>query len=194
MHLAVVLSGKEVTSPTLLTTVLRHLIDRLFYTDFLSSDTVTSSLLRCDEQSAAVVIRIFKMAFSAVTTFPQLNESIVASHLSNLIMGCFPLAAKTIRPINYLHLRALLRSIGNGGGRFELLYKGFLPHPPDMPEGLNRLFQSVEKGRRDMIVELFLTVPLRWTHLMQYLSYLMKPLALALRGTPNLLTQGLRTL
>ncbi|KAJ3542518.1 hypothetical protein NMY22_g3491 [Coprinellus aureogranulatus] len=34
-----------------------------------------------------------------------------------------------------------------------------------------------------MIVELCLTVPLRLTHLLPHLSYLMKPLALALRGT-----------
>lgn len=183
MHLASVLFGKEATSPTLVAIVLRHLVDRL------------PELGDYDDQSAAVLIRVFKMAFSAVTTFPQLNESILASHLGKLIMDCFPLAAKTTRPINYFHLlRALFRSIGGGGGRFELLYKEVLPLLPDMLEGLNRQLQSAEKGRRDMIVELFLTVPLRLTHLIPYLSYLMKPLALALRGTPDLVTQGLRTL
>ncbi|KAI0832419.1 atypical/PIKK/TRRAP protein kinase [Trametes gibbosa] len=183
MHLASVLFAKEPTSPTLVAIVLRHLVDRL------------PELGDYDDQSAAVLIRVFKMAFQAVTTFPQLNESILASHLGKLIMECFPLAAKTTKPANYFHLlRGLFRSIGGGGGRFELLYKEVLPLLPDMLEGLNRQLQSAEGGSRDMIVELFLTVPLRLTHLIPYLTYLMKPLALALRGTPDLVTQGLRTL
>ncbi|KAI9063246.1 atypical/PIKK/TRRAP protein kinase [Trametes sanguinea] len=183
MHLASVLFSKEGTSPTLVAIVLRHLLDRL------------PELGDYDDQSAAVLIRVFKMAFQAVTTYPQLNESILASHLGKLIMDCFPLAAKTTRPANYFHLlRGLFRSIGGGGGRFELLYKEVLPLLPDMLEGLNRQLQSAEGQSRDMIVELFLTVPLRLTHLIPYLSYLMKPLALALRGSPDLVTQGLRTL
>ncbi|KAI0352960.1 atypical/PIKK/TRRAP protein kinase [Trametes cingulata] len=183
MHLASVLFSKEPTSPTLVAIVLRHLVDRL------------PELGDYDDQSAAVLIRVFKMAFQAVTTYPQLNESILASHLGKLIMDCFPLAAKTTRPANYFHLlRGLFRSIGGGGGRFELLYKEVLPLLPDMLEGLNRQLQTAEGTSRDMIVELFLTVPLRLTHLIPYLSYLMKPLALALRGTPDLVTQGLRTL
>ncbi|KAI9001012.1 atypical/PIKK/TRRAP protein kinase [Trametes punicea] len=183
MHLASVLFSKEPTSPTLVAIVLRHLLDRL------------PELGDYDDQSAAVLIRVFKMAFQAVTTYPQLNESILASHLGKLIMDCFPLAAKTTRPANYFHLlRGLFRSIGGGGGRFELLYKEVLPLLPDMLEGLSRQLQSAEGASRDMIVELFLTVPLRLTHLIPYLSYLMKPLTLALRGSPDLVTQGLRTL
>ncbi|KAI0335467.1 atypical/PIKK/TRRAP protein kinase [Cubamyces sp. BRFM 1775] len=183
MNLASLLFTKEPTSPTLVAIVLRHLLDRL------------PELGDYDDQAAAVLIRVFKMAFQAVTTFPQLNESILASHLGKLIMDCFPLAAKTTRPMNYFHLlRGLFRSIGGGGGRFELLYKEVLPLLPDMLEGLNRQLQSAEGPTRDMIVELFLTVPLRLTHLIPYLSYLMKPLALALRGNSDLVSQGLRTL
>ncbi|KAI0650812.1 atypical/PIKK/TRRAP protein kinase [Trametes meyenii] len=183
MHLSSVLFTKEPTSPTLVAIVLRHLVDRL------------PELGDYDDQSAAVLIRVFKMAFQAVTTFPALNESILASHLGKLIMDCFPLAAKTTRPGNYfILLRSLFRSIGGGGGRFELLYKEVLPLLPDMLEGLNRQLQCAEGAGRDMIVELFLTVPLRLTHLIPYLSYLMKPLALALRGSPELVSQGLRTL
>lgn len=183
LQLASMLFNREPTSPTLVAIVLRHLVDRL------------PELGEYDDQAAAVLIRIFKMAFVAVTTHPQLNESILASHLAKLIMDCFPLAAKSTRPINYFHLlRALFRSIGGGGGRFELLYKEVLPLLPDMLEGLNRQLQCAEGTSRDMIVELFLTVPLRLTHLIPYLSYLMKPLASALRGSQDLVAQGLRTL
>ncbi|KAI0638186.1 atypical/PIKK/TRRAP protein kinase [Trametes polyzona] len=183
MQLANGLFTKEATSPTLVAIVLRHLVDRL------------PELGDYNAQSAAMLIRSYKMAFQAVITFPQLNESILASHLSKLIMECFPLAAKTTRPLNYFHLlRGLFRSIGGGGGRFELLYKEVLPLLPDMLEGLNRQLQTADASSRDMIVELFLTVPLRLTHLIPYLSYLMKPLALALRGNTDLISQGLRTL
>ncbi len=110
-------------------------------------------------------------------------------------MDCFPLAAKATKPTHYFHLlRALFRSIGGGGGRFELLYKEVLPLLPEMLECLNRQLHSSEGATRDMIVELCLTVPLRLTHLLPHLSYLMQPLALALKGSPELVTQGLRTL
>lgn len=138
---------------------------------------------------------MFKMAFGAVTMFPQQNEAILASHLGKLIMDCFPLAAKASKPTNYFHLlRGLFRAIGGGGGRFELLYKEVLPLLPEMLECLNRQLLASDGVCRDMVVELCLTVPLRLTHLLPYLTYLMQPLALALRGGPELVSQGLRTL
>ncbi|KAI0320805.1 FAT domain-containing protein [Amylostereum chailletii] len=174
---------REASSPTMVSIVLRYLIGRL------------PLLGDYDDATAVVTIRMFKITFSAVTMHPQLNELILASHLSKLISDCFPLAARSSRPSNYYHLlRGLFRAIGGGGGRFELLYKEVLPLLPEMLEYLNRQLLVSEGYSRDMIVELCLTVPLRLTHLIPHLSYLMKPLALALRGTPELITQGLRTL
>lgn len=183
LHLAQHLLLREATSPTLVAIILRYLVDRL------------PELGQCDEASTAVTIRMYKLAFAAVTQFPSLNESILASHLSKMIMDSFPLAAKAPKPNNYFHLlRSLFRAIGGGGGRFELLYKEVLPLLPDMLECLNRQLQTSEGQSRDMIVELFLTVPLRLTHLLPYLSYLMQPLVLSLRGPTELVGQGLRTL
>lgn len=183
MHLAQILFSREPTSPTLVAIVLRFLVDRL------------PLLGEYDDQTAAVAIRMFKMAFGAVTMFPQQNEPILASHLGKLIMDCFPLAAKASKPTNYFHLlRGLFRAIGGGGGRFELLYKEVLPLLPEMLECLNRQLLASDGVCRDMVVELCLTVPLRLTHLLPYLTYLMQPLALALRGGPELVSQGLRTL
>ncbi|KAF8138723.1 FAT domain-containing protein [Boletus edulis] len=183
LHICQLLFNREPVSPTLVAIVLRFLIDRL------------PLLGEYDDQTAVVTIRLFKMAFSAVTTFPVPNEPILASHLAKLIMDCFPLAAKATKPTNYFHLlRGLFRAIGGGGGRFELLYKEVLPLLPEMLESLNRQLLASNGYSRDMIVELCLTVPLRLTHLLPHLSYLMHPLALALRGTPELVSQGLRTL
>lgn len=183
LHICQTLFSREAVSPTLVAIVLRFLIDRL------------PQLGEYDDPTAVVSIRLFKMAFSAVTAFPGLNEPLLASHLAKLIMDCFPLAAKATKPTNYYHLlRGLFRAIGGGGGRFELLYKEVLPLLPEMLESLNRQLFASDGFSREMIVELCLTVPLRLTHLLPHLSYLMHPLALALRGSPELASQGLRTL
>ncbi|KAI0092413.1 atypical/PIKK/TRRAP protein kinase [Irpex rosettiformis] len=177
------LFGRETHSPTLVAIVLNYCLGRL------------DKLGDMDELTAAVCIKWFKTVFTAVTLHPQSNEPILANHLSKLIMDCFPLAAKSSRPTNYYHLlRTLFRAIGGGGGRFEILYKEALPLLPEMLECLQKQLLASEGYARDMLVELCLTVPLRLTHLIPYLNYLMKPLAFALRGSPELVSQGLRTL
>ncbi|THV08510.1 hypothetical protein K435DRAFT_832965 [Dendrothele bispora CBS 962.96] len=177
------LFNKEPSSPPLLAIVLQFLVGKL------------PLLGDYDDLRAAATIRLFKMAFTSVGLFPTLNEPILAQHLAKLLMDCFPLAAKASKPTHYFHLlRALFRAIGGGGGRFELLYKEVLPLLPEMLECLNRQLLTSDGTTRDMIVELCLTVPLRLTHLLPHLAYLMQPLAIALRGNPELVSQGLRTL
>ncbi|KAF7789373.1 hypothetical protein EIP86_000317 [Pleurotus ostreatoroseus] len=183
MNLTQTLFTREQTSPTLVAIVLHFLIDRL------------DQLGEYDDQTAAVAIKCFKLVFGAVGLFPSVNEQILAAHLGKLIMDCFPLAAKATTPTHYFHLlRALFRAIGGGGGRFELLYKEVLPLLPEMLECLSRQLRASEGPTQDLVVELCLTVPLRLTHLLPHLVYLMQPLALALRGNPELVSQGLRTL
>ncbi|KAH9482694.1 Transcription-associated protein 1 [Psilocybe cubensis] len=177
------LFSRDTTSATLLAIVLRFLVDRL------------PLLGDHDDLTAAATIRLYKMAFGAVSAHPVSNEEILAAHVSKLLMDCFPLAAKATKPANYFHLlRALFRAIGVGGGRYEKLYNAVVPLLPDMLESLNRQLLATDGQTRDMIVELCLTVPLRLTHLLPHLTYLMQPLALALRGNPDLVSQGLRTL
>ncbi|KAI9508927.1 FAT domain-containing protein, partial [Russula earlei] len=183
LHICQALFGREPTSAILVSVVLRHLILNL------------PQLGEYDDPTAVITIRLFKMAFGAIALYPQQNEPILASHLSQLITECFPLAARATKPTNYYHLlRGLFRAIGGGGGRFELLYKEVLPLLPEMLENLNKQLLVSDGYSRDMLVELCLTVPLRLTHLLPHLSYLMKPLVLALRGGPELVAQGLRTL
>lgn len=183
LHVCNVLLNRESTSSTLLAVILKFLVEHL------------PLLGDYEDAVAVVIIRWYKMAFGAVSIHPAKNEAILASHLGRLIMDCFPLAAKAAKPTHYFHLlRALFRAIGVGGGKFELLYKEVLPLLPEMLECLNRQLHISDKFGRDLIVELCLTVPLRLTHLLPHLTYLMQPLALALRGGPELVAQGLRTL
>jgi transformation/transcription domain-associated protein len=178
-----VLYPKEPLSPTLIAVVLEFLINRL------------PQLGEDDDQTAVMTIRLYKLTFNAILAYPPTNEPILAHHLPKLITDSFALAAKSSRSSNYYHLlRGLFRSIGGGGGKLELLYREVLPILPEMLESLNQQLMLSDGYSRDMIVELCLTVPLRLTHLIPHLSYLMKPLALALKGTPELITQGLRTL
>ncbi|TDL29737.1 hypothetical protein BD410DRAFT_736870 [Rickenella mellea] len=182
-HIMQLLFQQEATSSPLTAIVLRHLSDTL------------GELGEQNDTSALTTIRFFKMAFHAVGIFPEANESILAGHLGRLIMDSFPLAAKATYPTNYFHLmRALFRAIGSGAGRFELLYKEVLPLLPEMLDSLNRQLMAADSQTRDLLVELCLTVPLRLTHLLPHLHYLMQPLVLALQGSAELVSQGLRTL
>lgn len=177
------LFSREATSATLLAIVLRFLVDRL------------PLLGEYDDMTATATLRLYRMAFVAVGLHVATNEAILASHVGKLLMDCFPLAAKATKPTNYyLLLRTLFRAIGVGGGRYQLLYDAVVSLLPEMLESLNRQLLASDGQVRDMIVELCLTVPLRLTDLLPHLSYLMQPLALALRGNPDLVSQGLRTL
>lgn len=140
-----------------------------------------------------IILRIFKMACMAVTIFPETNEAVLQPHLCTFIMSSLRLASKAKEPsAYYLLMRTLFRSIG--GGRFEILYKEVLPLLQTLLENLNGLINSAERTKRDLFIELCLTVPVRLSVLLPYLNYLMKPLVLALQGGPELVAQGLRTL
>lgn len=141
----------------------------------------------------SIILRLFKMSFMAVTIFPELNEAVLQPHLSHIIMHSLKLASKAPEPgCYYLLLRVLFRSIG--GGRFELLYKEVIPLLEVLLTTLNNLLVSAERSKRDLFVELCLTVPVRLSVLLPYLSYLMQPLVLSLQAGPDLVSQGLRTL
>ncbi|PWN24918.1 hypothetical protein BDZ90DRAFT_281903 [Jaminaea rosea] len=175
------LLSMQSTSKRFVGIVLRFLADRL------------DELGDADRKNATVTLRLFKLAFMAVTIYPEENEQMLQPHLGYFIMHSMKLAAKATEPSNYfLLLRALFRSIG--GGKFELLYKDVLPLLPVMLEQLHAFMDAAESPQRETFVDLCLTVPVRLSALLPYLGYLMKPLVLALRSSGDLLSQGLRTL
>ena len=176
------LLASEVTSPSFAGMMLQFLMTQL--------EDVGSS----DVDKATILLRLFKLSFMAVTLFSQQNEAVLLPHVNKLITSSLQLSTTAESPMQYFYLlRSLFRSIG--GGRFEHLYHEILPLLEMLLEVLNNLIASARNTHdQDLFVELSLTVPARLSNLLPHLSYLMRPLVLALRAGSDLVSQGLRTL
>lgn len=182
LHVPQFLLASEATSPAFCGMMLQFLMGKL--------EEVGTG----DVQKSSVLLRLYKLSFMAVTLFSAQNEQVLLPHVTKLITKSIELSVTADEPMNYfLLLRSLFRSIG--GGRFENLYKEILPLLEMLLEVLNNLLGSARKPQeRDLFVELSLTVPARLSHLLPHLSYLMRPLVVALRAGSELIAQGLRTL
>lgn len=147
-----------------------------------------------DSELSLLYLKLFKLVFGSVSQFPTENEIMLQPHLHKLVNSSIELALNAKEPYNYfLLLRGLFRSIG--GGSHDLLYQEFLPMLPSLLQRLNSLQSgSHRQSMKDLFVELCLTIPVRLSSLLPYLPWLMDPLVSALNGTPNLISQGLRTL
>ncbi|XHF99356.1 hypothetical protein AWENTII_002862 [Aspergillus wentii] len=182
LHLPQFFLASEATSPAFSGMVLQYLMERI--------DEVGTS----DMTKAKILLRMFKLSFMAVTLFSVQNEQVLHPHVTKIVTKCIELSVTAEEPMNYfLLLRSLFRSIG--GGRFELLYKEILPLLEMLLETFNNLLMASRRPQeRDLYVELTLTVPARLSHLLPHLSYLMRPIVVALRADSDLVGQGLRTL
>ena len=182
LHIPQFFLASEATSPSFAGMLLQFLMDRI-------GDVGTS-----DIKKSSILLRMFKLSFMAVTLFSQPNEPVLLPHVTNIVTKSIQLSTTAEVPMNYFYLlRSLFRSIG--GGRFELLYKEILPLLEMLLEVLNNLLLAARKPQeRDLYVELCLTVPARLSNLLPHLSYLMRPLVVALRAGSDLVGQGLRTL
>ena len=182
LHIPQFFLASEATSPSFAGMLLQFLMERI--EDVGSADIKKSSIL----------LRMFKLSFMAVTLFSNQNEQVLLPHVTKLVTQAIRLSTTADEPMNYFYLlRSLFRSIG--GGRFELLYKEILPLLEMLLEVLNTLLLASRKPHeRHLYVELCLTVPARLSNLLPHLSYLMRPLVVALRADGDLVGQGLRTL
>ncbi|POR36026.1 Transcription-associated protein 1 [Tolypocladium paradoxum] len=182
LHIPQFFLASEATSPSFCGMLLQFLMERI--------DQVGSA----DVKKSSILLRLFKLAFMAVTLFSGQNEQVLLPHVVTIVTKSIELSTKAEEPINYfLLLRSLFRSIG--GGKFEQLYKQILPLLEMLLDVLNNLLMAARKpSERDLYVELCLTVPARLSHLLPHLSFLMRPLVVALRAGTELVGQGLRTL
>ena len=182
LHIPQFFLASEATSPSFCGMLLRFLMERI--EDVGSADVKKSSIL----------LRLFKLAFMAVTLFANQNEQVLLPYVVDIVTKSIELSTKAEEPMNYfLLLRSLFRSIG--GGKFEHLYKQILPLLEMLLDVLNNLLMAARKpAERDLYVELCLTVPARLSNLLPHLSFLMRPLVVALRAGTELVGQGLRTL
>ncbi|KAL5115621.1 transcription-associated protein 1 [Pleosporales sp. CAS-2024a] len=182
LHVPQFLLASEATSPAFSGMLLQFLMDRI------------EEVGTADVKKSSILLRLFKLSFMAVTLFSAQNEQVLLPHVSKIITKSIQLSTTAEEPMNYfLLLRSLFRSIG--GGRFEHLYKEILPLLEMLLDVLNNLLLTARKpAERDLFVELSLTVPARLSNLLPHLSYLMRPLVVALRAGSDLVGQGLRTL
>ncbi|KAK7720750.1 transcription-associated protein 1 [Botryosphaeria dothidea] len=182
LHVPQFLLASEATSPSFAGMLLQFLMGKI--------DEVGTA----DVKKSSILLRLFKLSFMAVTLFSQQNEQVLLPHVTKIVTKSIELSTTAEEPMNYfLLLRSLFRSIG--GGRFEHLYKEILPLLEMLLEVLNSLLVAARKpSERDLFVELSLTVPARLSNLLPHLSYLMRPLVVALRAGSDLVGQGLRTL
>ena len=174
--------ASEATSPSFCGMLLKFLMDRI--------DEVGSSNIK----KSSILLRLFKLAFMAVDLFATQNEEVLMPHIVNLVTKSIELSTTAEEPLNYFFLlKSLFRSIG--GGKFDQLYKLILPLLEMLLDVLNNLLLAARQPmERDLYVELCLTVPARLSNLLPHLSYLMRPLVVALRAGTELVGQGLRTL
>lgn len=182
LHIPQFFLASEATSPSFAGMLLKFLMDRI------------GEVGTADVKKSSILLRLFKLAFMAVTLFSAQNEQVLLPHVLNIVTKSIELSTTAEEPMNYfLLLRSLFRSIG--GGKFEHLYKQILPLLEMLLEVLNNLLLAARKpADRDLYVELCLTVPARLSNLLPHLSYLMRPLVVALRAGSDLVGQGLRTL
>ncbi|KAJ2064803.1 transcription-associated protein 1 [Coemansia sp. S146] len=173
----------DATSPAFISIMLRYMCDRL---ELLGSD---------DEALTGTMLHLFKIAFLALAFFPEANEPVLQPYIQPIINSALTISKSAKKPENYfLLLRALFRSIG--GGRYESLYKEVFPVLQNLLETLNGALGFTKRASpmQELFVEICLTVPVRLSVLLPYLSLLMKPLVFALESGPELVSQGLRTL
>lgn len=182
LHIPQFFLASEATSPSFAGMLLQFLMDHI-------KDVGTSNI-----NQSSILLRMFKLSFMAVTLFSTQNEQVLLPHVTNIVTQSIQLSTTAEEPMNYFYLlRSLFRSIG--GGRFELLYKEILPLLEMLLDVLNNLLLAARKPQeRDLYVELCLTVPARLSNLLPHLSFLMRPLVIALRAGSDLVAQGLRTL
>ncbi|GAB5370731.1 hypothetical protein AAMO2058_001518200 [Amorphochlora amoebiformis] len=140
-----------------------------------------------------VLLNLFRIVFGSVTLFTE-NETVLRPYLNNIVSTAMKLIKEVEHPTNYLSLlRFLFRSIG--GGKFELLYKEFLPLLPELLQGLMHIQARGPQSIREISIELCLTVPARLSSLLQFIPLLVQAVVLALKAKDEqVIKLGLRTL
>ncbi|CAK9157021.1 unnamed protein product [Ilex paraguariensis] len=147
-----------------------------------------------DSPAAKLVLHLFRFLFGAVAKAPSDCERILQPQVPVIMEACMKNATEVERPIGYLQLlRTMFRALA--GGKFELLLRDLIP---TLQPCLNMLLAMLEgptgEDRRELLLELCLTLPARLSSLLPHLPRLMKPLVMCLKGGDDLVSLGLRTL
>ncbi|CAL9045632.1 unnamed protein product [Musa banksii] len=171
--------------------VLRPFMDVLIH--FLVNNKL-DALKHPDTSAAKLVLQLFRFLFMAAAKAPADSERILQPHIPVIMEVCMKNATEVEKPLGYMHLlRYMFRSMN--GAKFDTLLRDLIP---SLQPCLNMLLSMLEgpsgEDMRDLILELCLTLPARLSSLLPHIPRLMKPLVLALKGTDDLVSLGLRTL
>ncbi|PKA60897.1 Serine/threonine-protein kinase ATR [Apostasia shenzhenica] len=171
--------------------VLRPLADVLM--NYLVSSKL-DSLKQPDTPAGKLVLQLFRYLFVSVAKAPAECERMLQPHIPVILDVCMKNAIEVEKPLGYMHLlRSMFRSLN--GGKFDTLLRDLIP---SLQPCLNMLLALIDgptsEDMRDLVLELCLTVPARLSSLLPHLPRLMKPLVLALKGSDDLVSLGLRTL
>ncbi|KAG2376186.1 uncharacterized protein HKW66_Vig0156600 [Vigna angularis] len=152
------------------------------------------ALKQPDSPAAKLVLHLFQFIFGAVTKAPADFERILQPHAPVIMEFCMKNATEVEKPLGYMQLlRTMFKALS--GCKYELLLRDLVPM---LQPCLNMLLAMLEgptaEDMRDLLLELCLTLPARLSSLLPYLSRLMKPLVLCLKGSDELVSLGLRTL
>ena len=133
------------------------------------------------------------MVFSSLGVFQE-NENVLRPYLNHFVAQTLSHAMRSRYCLNYFAiLRMLFRSIG--GGKFEVLYKEFVPFLPELLFSLSKMQDSGPDEVRDVCVELCLTVPARLSTLLPHIPLLMKCVSYGLKSRDeSVIKLGLRTI
>ncbi|RRT58564.1 hypothetical protein B296_00046496, partial [Ensete ventricosum] len=147
-----------------------------------------------DTSAAKLVLQLFRFLFMAAAKAPADSERILQPHIPVIMDVCMKNATEVEKPLGYMHLlRYMFRSMN--GAKFDTLLRDLIP---SLQPCLNMLLSMLEgpsgEEMRDLILELCLTLPARLSSLLPHIPRLMKPLVLALKGSDDLVSLGLRTL
>jgi len=190
---------ERVTANTAMSTILQHFLANIgvsrSFAEILLGFLVgkLKDLGSADEPQTGVLLRLFKLVFGSITLFPE-NEPVLRPHLATIVVSSTRHASNAAQPSNYFSLlRALFKSIG--GGKFEQLYKEFLPLLPALLHSLIAAHATAHQQHvKELLLELCLTLPARLSSLLPYLHLLMRPVLHALKCGAELVTLALRTL
>ncbi|KAM7251269.1 hypothetical protein ACFE04_023152 [Oxalis oulophora] len=163
------------------------------------ADVLVNFLVSCkldvlkypDLQEAKLVLHLFSFIFNTVGKAPSDFELTLQPHVSIIMEVCM---SEVENPLGYFQLlRTMFKALI--GNKFELLLRDLIPM---LQPCLNMLISMLEgptgENMRDLILELCLTLPARLSSLLPYITRLMKPLVICLKGNNELIGLGLRTL
>lgn len=136
-----------------------------------------------NEQRSKAYLQLFERVLKSLSAFPD-NERALRPHLKKLVstsLRCSMEKSDFKIDNHCMLLRYIFRSIS--AGKFEESYKEILPLIPRVLNGLFRILRSTEdEVRRNVIIELLLTIPARLSSLLPHMNLLLRVITHALES------------